>query len=329
MSFGTGSSLLARVSLALTVAASLFAACGQTRDVTDDMGVEDLSVQKAKGETCMSSAECAGGNCVDKICCESACTGTCEACNVPGQLGTCAPVPDGTDPAMECMPIPVVQVDGGTDDGGTQVNLPDAGVNAMDTPCAPKCDGKRACGFPGDTVSCGSNFCNDATNLGRTVCDGTGRCGVKVEACNAYVCGPSACKTSCVGNSDCQDTHFCNTLGQCQQKKTIGTLCTGNGVSAECQSGYCSDAVCCNSDCGAIAGGKCNNAGAVGQCKCTIGVTVCDGVCEMYYLDADNDGFGKKTDPGIVGCTGDPDNNPAPRSVECATTPTAATTTRA
>ena len=121
--------------LATAFACLALAACGETFDLVEDLGVADLNVGRVNGEDCGGSTECSSAHCVDGVCCESACVGECEACNVAGQKGTCAPVPDGTDPAMECMPRPV-DVDGGAGDGGTVLNLPDAGVNAMQPPCA-------------------------------------------------------------------------------------------------------------------------------------------------------------------------------------------------
>jgi MYXO-CTERM domain-containing protein len=41
-------------------------------------------------------------------------------------------------------------------------------------------------------------------------CDGAGRCPAPQQAsCNAYVCGPSACKTSCAADGDCSGGGFC------------------------------------------------------------------------------------------------------------------------
>jgi hypothetical protein len=41
--------------------------------------------------SCRFDVECASGFCVDGVCCESACTGPCVSCNLPGQRGRCTP----------------------------------------------------------------------------------------------------------------------------------------------------------------------------------------------------------------------------------------------
>jgi hypothetical protein len=47
------------------------------------------------GAPCASTAECGSGTCVDGVCCNTtaASCGQCQACNVPGSVGTCAPSP--------------------------------------------------------------------------------------------------------------------------------------------------------------------------------------------------------------------------------------------
>lgn len=55
--------------------------------------------QGKNGTTCTDGTNCAQGFCVDGVCCNSSCTGTCEACNVTGSMGTCSAMPNGLDDA--------------------------------------------------------------------------------------------------------------------------------------------------------------------------------------------------------------------------------------
>jgi hypothetical protein len=127
----------------------------------------------ALGEACTTGARCASGACADGRCCSSACTGSCQACNVAGQEGTCAPVPDGTDPIAECGlgrlcdgmgacrsnrdagPPPDAGADGGSVDSSGGL---DAGAAVVDAGGSPPARGGCACGvipaqrFPGVLV---------------------------------------------------------------------------------------------------------------------------------------------------------------------------------
>jgi hypothetical protein len=57
------------------------------------------SIQRRGGEPCSDSTDCLSGNCVDDVCCNTACEGADEECGVAGQEGICqslrraAPVP--------------------------------------------------------------------------------------------------------------------------------------------------------------------------------------------------------------------------------------------
>ena len=53
------------------------------------------------GATCADDVECASGFCVDGLCCESVCRGSCTACDLEGSEGMCAPIPDGESPRGE------------------------------------------------------------------------------------------------------------------------------------------------------------------------------------------------------------------------------------
>ncbi len=55
------------------------------------------------GAPCARNPDCQDGLfCVDGVCCTSACTGTCMACNLAGAAGSCTPIPAMMDPAGEC-----------------------------------------------------------------------------------------------------------------------------------------------------------------------------------------------------------------------------------
>jgi hypothetical protein len=55
-----------------------------------------------QGSACTVGQECQSNFCVDGVCCGTACGGLCEACDIPGTVGTCTFVPMGTDPDNEC-----------------------------------------------------------------------------------------------------------------------------------------------------------------------------------------------------------------------------------
>src|SRR6185436_10909765 len=61
----------------------------------------------ANGQACVDGDECASGHCVDGMCCDQACDGTCEACDAAskgsGPDGTCSFVIAGTDPRGQCQ----------------------------------------------------------------------------------------------------------------------------------------------------------------------------------------------------------------------------------
>ncbi len=57
---------------------------------------------KADGGSCTAGSWCTSGQCVDGVCCETACSGSCRACNLAGNLGKCMMISAGTDPANEC-----------------------------------------------------------------------------------------------------------------------------------------------------------------------------------------------------------------------------------
>jgi hypothetical protein len=254
---------------------------------------------KGNGEACSAKEECGSGFCVEGVCCNSACSGLCESC-VAGQRGRCDPAPDGTDPKLQCGPA--TPPDAGvspdadpTDATGADrgIEPPDGGFQGSNQTCAGKCNGARACRYPGTEKSCGNRWCNTASEVAAMTCDGQGACGPTLSACTDYACVDGACKTRCAAHEDCQaGTTYCNAGNMCALKKADGLGCvTGD----ECRSGHCAgggsgSGVCCNSACENPF--TCTE--TPGRCKCP-GVTCVAGIaCQVFYKDADGDTFGDK-----------------------------------
>ncbi len=166
-------------------------ACGESACATSCMTNEDCATGnlcvsgmctglRPNGGMCSAGTECQSGHCVDGVCCNTACGGQCEACDVAGSLGTCSPVsgaPHGQRTA--CM------------GEGT---------------CAAVCDGtaREACAFPGSTRECRAAACADGVATAPAACDGMGACPAQVTTpCTPYTCADTACRTSCTQDSDC------------------------------------------------------------------------------------------------------------------------------
>jgi hypothetical protein len=57
----------------------------------DDAG----TCRAVEGTPCAQGSQCASDRCVDGVCCDAACAGACDACNLPGKPGKCSPRPAG------------------------------------------------------------------------------------------------------------------------------------------------------------------------------------------------------------------------------------------
>lgn len=50
--------------------------------------------------TCTRDGECGTGHCADRVCCDKACTGACDACDQAATKGTCTSLPRGSAPPV-------------------------------------------------------------------------------------------------------------------------------------------------------------------------------------------------------------------------------------
>jgi hypothetical protein len=194
------------------------------------------------GEACGCDSDCQTGFCVDGVCCNTPCTGTCRACNVQGSPGNCTMVPAGGAP-----------------------RAPSVCPAADESTCGldGACDGSGGCRQHVAGTVCRAGACSDASVVGVNVCDGLGRCKPgPATICAPFNCDRSAgaCVVTCKSDLDCVGGVKC-VNGSCGPKPP-GAVC---GRDADCASGFCTDGVCCNIGChGACV--SCNQTGHLGTC---------------------------------------------------------------
>jgi hypothetical protein len=238
---------------------------------------------KANGAPCSNGLECASGHCVDGFCCNSACVGPCEACNVVsgGLQGNCSPVPPGTDPDHECGLCMACNGSGacGVAPAGTDPHYecPDQSPASCGTTGV--CSGFGTCELHPPGTGCLAAYCAAGWHYGESQCDGNSVCVTgPASSCSPYVCDGSgtACRTTCAGNSHCQSGFYC-AGGSCLAYKTNGEACSGSG---ECSSGFCVDGVCCNTSCPGLCR-SCNTVSAKGTCANSGNATDPDNECGL------------------------------------------------
>lgn len=202
------------------------------------------ALKKVQGDPCAGANQCGAGlSCVDGYCCNDTCTGQCERCNAPGNLGSCIPTQGApTAPRAAC--------------GG-------AGVGTV---CERTCDGidTDACTYPSGN-ECRMASCSNGTATLAATCL-SGGCELVTQGCGAYVCGATACRTTCSSNTHCSTGNFCDG-SVCAPLRMRGQDCT---TGTQCQSGNCVNAVCCDSP-SCAAGSSCALTNHRGECRKTIG----------------------------------------------------------
>jgi hypothetical protein len=152
----------------------------------------------ADGSLCADDATCTSGHCARGVCCDTACTGTCFSCALPGARGTCTAEPEGIDLNGDCG----------------------VGPNCIST-CAP---GGGACtGAMAGTQCLPARCVDDHTLLGPAICPSVGApcpegasaaTDCSPAACLAAfgACGPKTCRTvaDCAPGFVCDPSFLCN-----------------------------------------------------------------------------------------------------------------------
>ncbi len=214
------------------------------------LSTAELFLIGALGATCAADTDCSSGICVDKVCCDTSCSSSCQACDVVGKVGTCSLVTGAVH--------------------GTRVACTGAG-----TTCGGICNGvSTGCTYPPTTTECLSASCTAGVATPAQFCTGAGKCvGGTGALCAPYSCGAVGCKTTCLVDGDCAATHYCG-AGACVLKKAKGATCA---TTSECTSpNQCADGVCCDSACDKACE-ACNLSGSAGVCS-----KVPDGAADVH-----------------------------------------------
>jgi hypothetical protein len=249
-----------------------------TPDVADssaDDGRADFlvsdSASKPGGATCQSGAECSSTYCVDGVCCDSSCTGQCQACAETNKVGTCTIIsgaPRGTR----------------------------AACTATQATCAGQCSGTspNQCSFPGSEKVCSSATCSgDQAMKPASVCNGAGACTTSsvVPCSTGSYCASGSCTNQIANGGTCQSNNQC-TSGNCSSSTCCAagkTGCEGLCVSLNNDSANCGS---CGRKC--ATGSSCTGSSCYlddGQ-ACTTGTQCFSGICSTFYMDTDRDGYG-------------------------------------
>ena len=148
---------------------------------------------QGQGGFCSHPQDCGSGlTCVDNVCCNTACNGSCEACDLPGTVGTCTKVASGQDPDNEC---------GGVSCAGFYYGF-------QGSSCERKAD------VPANIAAC----------------NGAGACRTQAQECNGYnVAGPVT--LTCNGTCQTPTGGTCTgqVAGQCTNVNP-GTITCGQGI---------------------------------------------------------------------------------------------------
>jgi hypothetical protein len=193
--------------------------------------------RKAGGAACTSDSACVTGHCADGVCCDTACSGSCDSCNQSGSIGTCTPVAD-------CETGPT---DAGSETS-TETGPEDTGAADTGLPIA---DGAAPDPGPKPTVGGPFQRCNhdDECSTGHCVegvcCDTA--CNDRCHSC-ALLTSPGKCTLEPIGvdlKNECgaafQCVGTCGGDGECVGAGT-GTMCARNrctGPSTGLGPGYC------------------------------------------------------------------------------------------
>jgi hypothetical protein len=195
---------------------------------------------------CTTGSDCFHDNCVDGVCCDSACSGECQACNVPGYPGTCTPLSMG----LGCG------TNEACDGAGSCVTL-DTGVGPAGAACQVGSDctagtlcSAGACRLPNgqpcsEDAECGSLHCDPQSQMCTKCPSCTAPSGSPCDANDSSLpqCATGACSTTwslCVDGTACDGGSDCDCVSGPSGSFCLlpeGAYCDPSVVPTYCASG--------------------------------------------------------------------------------------------
>jgi len=189
------------------------------------------------GSPCSIPGDCASGHCVDDVCCNSACGGLCQRCDLTGSEGACSPSNAGTDPDNECNGACLTGDCNGSGACALESQGTDCGI------CA-ECDAVGTCIYD-DSQDGDCPLCEECSGLGACTAQADGD-DIKGE------CTPASCQSAGYYHGWVGDTCYydgatyggvCNGASAC---RTAAQECSGTvqGAAAESR-GVCRSTADC------------------------------------------------------------------------------------
>jgi hypothetical protein len=214
---------------------------------------------KILGQNCTVDQECGSEHCAGNVCCDQACTGTCQQCSATGHCQ--APADDPMCGVISCP-------------ADTTCRDYEASITTKRCKGLGQCKTGNDCAYVDAPKTRACGFVRQMTELAQAMCDGMGNC-----------TGPTV---KCGGDGDCsiQDSYCCGTAGGLAcGKNACGDFAPRPGPflcdeRADCAAGYvccfqvtpggtdssCIAAELCKSDAASFRREACNPAATPGEC---------------------------------------------------------------
>lgn len=189
--------------------------------------VTKLVAELPLGIACKQDAECGSLHCVDGVCCDTACAGQCEACDLGA--GICAAVTGAPH--------------------GARAACSTSGV------CTSACDGIATGSCTYAPTVCSSSCTNAMETDG--ICDNVGNCAAQApRSCANLLCADAnECKTKCASDADCVSGFGCAPDGTCQPGGTCvdaHTSKSADGTIKDCAPYICDTSGTCKGTCASV-----------------------------------------------------------------------------